>query len=271
MLHLGGGHGGSARRGGTLDEDIEVNTSASGSGVLDSPLRRTMSIAGRAAGGRVAFTTLLHSWVSRKFAVGCAILFPVAVTVWITWWFLEFFDSIFSPIYFSLFGIHVFGLGFITSMLFILGTGVFFSSWLGNALLGIGELIIHRMPLIKNIYSASKQVSAALNPENESARAFQECCLIRHPRHGEYAFAFVTGKTTLQVGSTDLHLLSVYVPTNHVYIGDIFMMEEKDVIHTQLSVREGLELVVSVGMGLPEALVAKKVSKHLEHAVTQRA
>eukprot|EP00955_Chlamydomonas_euryale_P024113 254243-Chlamydomonas_euryale.AAC.4 len=53
MLHLGGGHGGSARRGGTLDEDIEVNTSASGSGVLDSPLRRTMSIAGRAAGGRV--------------------------------------------------------------------------------------------------------------------------------------------------------------------------------------------------------------------------
>eukprot|EP00955_Chlamydomonas_euryale_P024111 254243-Chlamydomonas_euryale.AAC.2 len=116
-----------------------------------------------------------------------------------------------------------------------------------------------------------RQVSAALNPENESARAFQECCLIRHPRHGEYAFAFVTGKTTLQVGSTDLHLLSVYVPTNHVYIGDIFMMEEKDVIHTQLSVREGLELVVSVGMGLPEALVAKKVSKHLEHAVTQRA
>ena len=43
------------------------------------------------------------------------------------------------------------------------------------------------------------QVSAALNPENEAAKAFQECCLIRHPRHGEWAFGFVTGKTMLQV------------------------------------------------------------------------
>ena len=43
------------------------------------------------------------------------------------------------------------------------------------------------------------QVSAALNPENEAAKAFQECCLIRHPRHGEYAFGFVTGKTSLSL------------------------------------------------------------------------
>jgi len=200
----------------------------------------------------------LQSWVSRKFAVGCAILFPVVVTVYITWWFLQFFDSIFSPIYYRLFSFHVFGLGFITSMAFILGTGVFFSSWLGSALLGIGEWIIRRLPLIKHIYSASKQVSAALNPENEAAKAFQECCLIRHPRHGEWAFGFVTGRTTLQMASGDLQLLSVYVPTNHVYIGDVFMMEEKDVIHTNLSVREGLEVVVSVGMAVPPNLVATR-------------
>jgi len=188
--------------------------------------------------------------------MGIAILFPVVVTLYVTWWFFQFIDNIFSPVYSSLFGFHVYGLGFITSMAFILGVGVFFSSYLGGLLLGLGEQGFKRLPLIRHIYSASKQVSAALNPENEAAKAFQECVLIRHPRQGEYAFAFITGRTTLQMGNTDVKLVVVYVPTNHVYIGDVLCLDEKDVIHTNLSVREGLELVVSVGMAVPPTLVA---------------
>ncbi|PNW70972.1 hypothetical protein CHLRE_17g741050v5 [Chlamydomonas reinhardtii] len=209
----------------------------------------------RAASGAQALTSIVHSWASRKFAVGCAILFPVAVTVYVTWWFLTFFDNFFSPIYYKLFDFHVFGLGFITSMSFIFLIGVFFSSWLGSALLGIGEWIIKRLPLVKHIYSASKQVSAAINPENEASKAFQECVIIRHPRKGEYAIAFITGRTVLQMGSQDTKLNTVYVPTNHVYVGDIFLLEDKDVMHTNLSVREGLEIVVSCGMAIPPNLV----------------
>ncbi|GAX75910.1 hypothetical protein CEUSTIGMA_g3353.t1 [Chlamydomonas eustigma] len=227
--------------------------------LLDRKSSSRGSLRNPAQQGQVALSTMLQSWVSRKFAVGCAILFPVVVTVYITWWFLQFFDSIFSPIYELLFSFHVFGLGFVTSMAFILGTGVFFSSWLGTALLSIGELLIRRLPLIKHIYSSAKQVSAALNPENEAAKAFQECCLIRHPRQGEWAFGFVTGKTEVQTPQgPPLRLLSVYVPTNHVYIGDVFLMEEKDVIHTNLSVREGLEIVVSVGMTVPPSLTTSR-------------
>lgn len=207
-------------------------------------------------GSKEACTTLVHSWFTRKFAVGCAILFPVVVTVYVTWWFLTFFDNFFSPIYFGLFHFHVFGLGFITSMVFIFVIGVFFSSWMGTALLGIGEYLIKRLPLVKHVYSASKQVSAALNPENEASKAFKECVLIRHPRQGEYAFAFVTGRTKLQTSNGDMSLCSVYVPTNHVYIGDVFLLEDKDIIQTNLSVRAGLELVVSVGMALPKILTA---------------
>lgn len=202
-----------------------------------------------------ALTSIVQSWFSRKFAVGCAILFPVAVTVYVTWWFLEFFDNLFSPIYYKLFHFHVFGLGFITSMAFIFVIGVFFSSWLGTALLGIGEWIIRRLPIVKHIYSASKQVSVAINPENEGSKAFQECVIIRHPRHGEFAIAFITGRTVLQLGSVDTKLCTVYLPTNHVYVGDILLLEEKEIIHTNLSVREGLEIVVSCGMAIPATLV----------------
>ncbi|GFH13958.1 uncharacterized protein HaLaN_09927, partial [Haematococcus lacustris] len=91
-----------------------------------------------------------------------------------------------------------------TSMAFILAVGVFFSSWLGSVLLGVGEWLIKRLPLVRHIYSASKQAP-----------------------HG------------------DTRLVTVYVPTNHVYVGDVFLLEEADVIHTNLSVREGLEIVIS--------------------------
>ena len=136
-----------------------------------------------------------------------------------------------QPVYFALFGFHVFGLGFVTSMvrhccrafvphvlrmeqksrsllwlkhlvhvqIFIFMTGIFVSSWMGTAALSLGEWIIKKLPLVKHIYSAAKQVTAGLNPENENARSFRECVLIRHPRHGEYAFGFITGETILQV------------------------------------------------------------------------
>lgn len=224
--------------------DIERKSSSGG--------RRSGS---QSAGGQQAIMSLVQSWFSRKFAVGFAILFPVVVTVYVSFWFLQFFDNFFSPLYYRLFHFHVFGLGFITSMSFIFFVGVFFSSWMGSALLGIGEWIIKRLPLIKHIYSASKQVSAAINPENEAAKAFQECVIIRHPRHGEYAIAFITGRTTLQLGSGDTKLCTVYLPTNHVYVGDILLLEHSEIIHTNLSVREGLEIVVSCGMAIPPTLV----------------
>eukprot|EP00891_Asterochloris_glomerata_P001322 jgi/Astpho2/1322/e_gw1.00024.31.1_t len=203
-----------------------------------------------------AISSMAHSWASRRFLSGCAVLFPMVVTVYITWWFLQFFDNFFSPIYKSMFGIHIFGLGFLTSMAFIFMTGVFVSSYLGGLLLSLGEWIIKKLPLVKHVYSAAKQVSAAVNPSNETAQSFRECVIIRHPRHGEFAFGFITGQTTLQDADGDLQLFSVYVPTNHVYVGDVFLLSKQDIIKPNLSVREGLEIVVSVGMALPPQLLA---------------
>jgi uncharacterized membrane protein len=84
----------------------------------------------------------------------------------------------------------------------------------------------------------------------------RECVIIRHPRNGEYAFGFITGQTTLVTSDGDIELFTVYVPTNHVYVGDIFLLSAKDIIKNNLSVREGIEIVVSVGMAVPPKLVA---------------
>ncbi|MBA0664095.1 hypothetical protein Goklo_004155 [Gossypium klotzschianum] len=106
------------------------------------------------------------------------VLFPVAVTFFITWWFIQFVDGFFSPLYERL-GVDIFGnsicithgfdfifagLGFITSLLFVFFVGVFVSSWMGAAVFSVGEWVIKQMPFVKHIYSASKQISAAISP-----------------------------------------------------------------------------------------------------------
>uniref|UniRef100_A0A0E0DU40 COV1-like protein n=1 Tax=Oryza meridionalis TaxID=40149 RepID=A0A0E0DU40_9ORYZ len=214
--------GGSAPGDGDGDGDRAASSSAS---------------AALSSSSREAFHKVVRSWASKKFMTGCVILFPIAITFYITWWFIHFVDGFFSPIYAQL-GINIF---------------VFMSSWVGASVLSLGEWIIKRMPLVRHIYNASKQISAAISPD-QNKQAFKEVVIIRHPRIGEYAFGFITSSVSLQSYTGQEELYCVYVPTNHLYIGDIFMVNSKDVIRPNLSVREGIEIVVSGGMSMPQIL-----------------
>ncbi|KAE8651326.1 protein LIKE COV 1 isoform X1 [Cucumis sativus] len=206
--------------------------------------------------GREAFAKVIRSWASKKFMTGCVILLPIAITFYITWGFIRFVDGFFSPIYNHL-GINIFefsaGLGFITSITFIFLVGIFMSSWLGASVLTIGEWFIKKMPLVSYIYTASKQISTAISPD-QTSHAFKEVAIIRHPRAGEYAFGFITSSVILQRRMEEEELYCVYVPTNHLYLGDIFLMSSKDILRPNLSVREGIEIVISGGMSVPQIL-----------------
>ncbi|XP_042494818.1 protein LIKE COV 1-like [Macadamia integrifolia] len=202
--------------------------------------------------GREAFYKVIRSWASKKFMTGCVILLPMAITFYTTWWFIHFVDGFFSPVYTHL-GINTFGLGFITSITFIFLIGVFMSSWLGASVLGLGEWFIKKMPLVSYIYCASKQISAAITPDQNS-HAFKEVAIIRHPRVGEYAFAFITSTVILQTSDGEEELCCVYVPSNHLYVGDVFLISSKDIMRPNLSVREGIEIVISVGMSAPQII-----------------
>ncbi|XP_031274524.1 protein LIKE COV 2-like [Pistacia vera] len=201
---------------------------------------------------RQACCFVLQSWISKKFMTGCVVLFPVAVTFFVTWWFIQFVDGFFSPMYERL-GIDIFGLGFVTSLVFVFLVGVFVSSWLGSTVFWVGEWFIKRMPFMKHIYSASKQISSAISPD-QNTTAFKEVAIIRHPRVGEYAFGFITSTVTLQKDNEDEELCSVFVPTNHLYIGDILLVNSKEIIRPNLSIREGIEIIVSGGMTMPQVI-----------------
>ncbi|GAB2279221.1 Protein LIKE COV 3 [Dionaea muscipula] len=218
--------------------------------------------------GKEAFCKVIRSWASKKFMSGCVILLPLAITFYITWWFIHFVDGFFSPIYSHL-GINIFGLGFMTSLTFIFMVGVFMSSWLGASVLSLGEWFIKKMPLVSYIYSASKQISAAISPvlmittiPDQNSQAFKEVAIIRHPRYGEYALAFITSTVALQSNMGEEELCCVYVPTNHLYLGDIFLISSKDILRPNLSVREGIEIVISGGMSIPQILTMVDAHMH---------
>lgn len=148
---------------------------------------------------------------------------------------------------------YLLGLGFMTSITFIFLVGVFMSSWLGASVLQLGEWFIKKMPLVSYIYYALKQISAAINPDQNS-HAFKEVAIIKHPRVGEYALAFITSTVTLQSSLGEEELYSVYVPTNHLYLGDIFLVSSRDIMRPNLSVREGIEIVISGGISIPQIM-----------------
>lgn len=78
--------------------------------------------------------------------------------------------------------------------------------------------------------------------------------LIRHPRVGEYALGFITSSVILHRNRDEEELLCVYVPTNHLYLGDIILLSPNDILRPNLSVREGIEIVISGGMSIPQLL-----------------
>ncbi|KAH1212063.1 Protein LIKE COV 3 [Glycine max] len=193
-----------------------------------------------------AFSKVIRSWASKN-----VILLPIAITFYVTWGFIRFVDGFFSPIYNHL-GINIFGLGFITSITFIFLVGIFMSSWLGTSVLTLGEWFIKKMPLVSYIYAASKQISAAISPD-QSSKAFKEVAIIKHPRVGEYALGFITSSVVLR-NRDEKELFCVYIPTNHLYLGDIYLISPEDILRPNLSVREAIEIVISGGMSIPQIL-----------------
>ncbi|PWZ18109.1 hypothetical protein Zm00014a_006137 [Zea mays] len=268
----------------------------------EDPVKSPPRPSSPATSTRKACFAVLQSWVSRKFMTGCVVLFPIAVTFFLTWWFIQFVDGFFSPLYAKL-GFDMFGLGFFTSLVFILLVGIFVSSWVGSTVFWVGEWFIKKMPFVRHIYSASKQVSTAVSPAmgqsyqasfernnedpykaiwyscpegqpwklflnktNQNTTAFKEVAIISHPRVGEYAFGFITSTMVLQVlfhhcsytDKGDEELCSVYVPTNHLYIGDIFLVNSTDIIRPNLSIREGIGWFLALFLPLPLLLLFRE-------------
>ncbi len=144
------------------------------------------------------------------------------------------------------------GLGVLLTLAILLSVGAIASNFVGKRLLGWGDAVVRRIPVVRSIYSSVKQVSDTLFSEN--GNAFRTAVLIEWPRPGAWTIAFVTGTPGQEVvghlGGGDY--LGVYVPTTPNPTGGYFvMLKRSDCIELRMSVDEALKYIVSMGVVVP--------------------
>ena len=107
------------------------------------------------------------------------------------------------------------------------------------------------MPVFRTIYAPVKQIVVAFSPDNEFG--FKRVAMIEDPRRG-YVLGFLTREFTVDRGRGPEPLLAVYVPTNHLYLGDVVICERERVTFPDISVEEGIKIFLTGGMALPPRL-----------------
>ena len=197
-------------------------------------------------------TGKLGSWFRVRFLSGFFVTVPAIATSWLLWVFWNKIDDFFSPGYERLFGRRVPGLGFLTAIALILLVGTIATNVVGRRLVAMLENLLLRIPVFRSIYPSVKQLLEAFSPQKRSS--FKDVVLAEHPRKGEYVFGFLTGEVLLEGPEGVREMVSVFVPTNNLYLGDVILLPKNEVIYTGLPIEEGLRILLSAGTAVPSRL-----------------
>ena len=186
------------------------------------------------------------------FVGGLVVLVPIVITVKALWWLFSYLDGLAHPLSNLLLGRDIQGLGFLITIATILLAGLLFSAGPLKRLLDGAEAVLDVVPLVGSVYGTTKKVLSGFGGP-QSQDVFQRFVFARLP--GRTTPGFVTGsfKLTLRDGVTH-DVLTVYVPTNHLYVGDVVILPAEDVVETDLSVEDGVSLLLSAGASVPHSI-----------------
>lgn len=194
----------------------------------------------------------VKSWLKGRFLAGFFFTVPVVATAWILWVFWSNIDDLFAPMYERLFGRPVPGLGFLTAVGLILIMGIIARNVVGRRVLAMSDRMLMRLPIYRLLYPSVKMLIDSFSPERRSA--FKAVVLIQHPREGTYAFGFVTSEVLVDAPAGKREMLTVFIPTNNLYLGEVVVVPQEDVIPTGLGVEEGIRIIFSAGTATPARL-----------------
>jgi uncharacterized membrane protein len=198
-------------------------------------------------GGRV------RGWFKLRFITGFFVTVPIVLTAYVLWIFYREVDGVLSPVYEQALGRHVPALGFLTAVVILFVVGVVATNVVGRKVLQWGEGLLRRVPIFGRVYPAVKDLIESFSPHRRSG--FREFVVVEYPREGLYSYGFRTGEVRMG-GSKPEALVTVFVPTNHLYLGDIVLVPRDGVLPTGLSIEEGIRIVLSAGTAAPGRLPA---------------
>ena len=186
-------------------------------------------------------------WLRRSFIAGFFVTVPLFITIAAFIWIFGIVDGLTSAFYMRLLGREVPGLGIITTAVGVVVVGAIATNVIGKRILQRADGYLLRVPVFRSIYAPVKQLVVAFSPDNEFG--FKRVVMVQHGHTA--ALGFLTKEFTVDRGHGVEAMVAVYVPTNHLYLGDIVICEPGRVSYPDISVEEGLRIFLTGGMALP--------------------
>lgn len=222
---------------------------------------------------RHRFATRLRNY----FLTGLVIAGPIGITLWLTWTFIHWVDSwvkpflpkAYSPETYLSFSVP--GLGLIVAAVMLTLLGFLAANFLGRSLLSFGELLVNRMPLVRNLYSGLKQIFETVL--DERGNSFKKAALIEYPRKGLWAVVFISTETRGEIARKlegTAETVAVFLPTTpNPTSGFLLFVPKDEIIELNMSVEDAAKLIISAGLvnpELPEIAAQQTGKKALESA-----
>jgi len=190
-------------------------------------------------------------WLRTRFLAGFFVLVPLAISVYALIWIFGIIDGLLAPVFLRLTGKELPGLGLLFTLLLVLAVGSLATNVIGRRFLARAESWLLMIPVFRTIYAPVRQLVAAFSPDNEYG--FKRVAMVSVEGRG-WVMGFLTKEFTVDRGSGPEPLMAVYVPTNHLYLGDIGLHAPDRVFFPDLTVEEGIRIFLTGGMSLPRTL-----------------
>ena len=222
-----------------------------------------------------------------SFLTGIVVIAPVALTIWLIWSVIGWFDGFVLPfvpdayrpeeILNTIFGydlkLNIRGVGVVVFLVFATLVGWLAKGLIGRSFIKYAENLVNRMPVVRSFYSGIKQIAETVFAQQE--RSFEKACMIEYPRKGIWAIGFISTTAKGEIAdrnSSNSPMVSVFVPTTpNPTSGFLLFFPKKDIIELDMSIEDAAKLVISAGLVYPPAKKAAQKDKIYKSRVSKKA
>ena len=212
--------------------------------------------------GRIPRKRTLMARLRTNLLTGIVIVAPFGLTLYLAWTLIGFVDRNVVPYVMKVFPwlrdtllFSIPGIGLVVFVLSLIVVGSLAKNFFGRAIIKIGESWVDRLPIVRSIYNALKQIAETIF--TESSNNFERACIVQYPRKDMWAIAFVSCEAKGEVphkSGDERRMISVFLPTTpNPTSGFLLFVPEEDVVYLDMSVEDAAKLVISAGLIAPPA------------------
>ena len=194
-------------------------------------------------------------WLRRRFLAGFFVTVPLVISVFAFVWIFRLIDGFVGPFFAAWLNREVPGLGILTTAVLLLLVGAIATNVIGKQVLQRAEGYLLRVPVFRTIYAPVKQLVVAFSPDNEYG--FKRVVMVEDGARG-FVMGFLTKEFTVDRGQGPEVMVAVYVPTNHLYLGDVIVCPRDRASYPDVTVEQGIRIFLTGGMALAGRIEARR-------------